>query len=311
MTVSTATTAPPARAGTSRLTFGGVVRSEFIKLFTLRSTFWCIVIVIVLSVGFGLVAATLQAPARAGAPAAAPLTVAAQQAAAVSYATIGSRIGELVLAVLGALVITGEYGTGMIRSTFAAVPKRTPALIAKALVLGITSLVVGLVAIFGTAAIIFPLLPGAKKIHPDWTDWHVVESLLGGAVYLLVIALIAFSIGAIIRNSAGGIAAALGLVLVLPGLVALIGGLTQLTWIENIATVLPSAVGANLSTYSGQQTKVVSGLLSLDRLDSGLILLAWFVVLFVVAAVLLKRRGRVACAPGCETTSREPSGRRA
>jgi ABC-2 type transport system permease protein len=286
---ATATTAAPI-AGKSRLTFGGVIKSEFIKLFTLRSTFWCIVIVVVLSVGFGLIAATLQAPARAGAPAAVPLTTAAQQAAAVSYATIGSRIGELVLAVLGALVITGEYGTGMIRSTFAAVPKRTPALIAKAIVLAVTSFVVGLVAIFGTAAIIFPLLPGSKKIHPDWTDWHVVESLFGAALYLAIIALIAFSVGAIIRNSAGGIAAALGLVLVLPGLVELIGGLTQLTWIQNIGKVLPSAVGGNLSNYTGTKTQVVSGLISLDRLDSGLILVGWFVVLFVVAAVLLKRR---------------------
>jgi ABC-2 type transport system permease protein len=291
--VTTSTATPTTVATfprTSRLTFGGILKSEFIKLFTLRSTFWCIVIVVVLSVGFGLIAATVQAPARAGIPAAPALTVAAQQATAVSYATIGSQIGELVLAVLGALVITGEYGTGMIRSTFAAVPKRIPALIAKAIVLAITSFVVGIVAIFGTAATIFPLLPGAKKIHPDWTDWHVIEALIGGALYLVLIALIAFCIGAIIRNSAGGIAAALGLVLVLPTLVDVIGGLTGATWIQNIGKILPSAAGGNLSKYTGSKTQVVSGLISLDRLDSGLIVLAWFVVLFVVAAVLLKRR---------------------
>jgi ABC-2 type transport system permease protein len=241
-------------------------------------------------VGIGLIIATVNPPARAGVPAVGPLTVAAQQASAVSYATAGSQIGELVLAVLGALVITGEYGTGMIRSTLAAVPKRLPALIAKAIILAITAFVVGVVSIFGTAAIIFPLLPGTKKIHPDWTDWHVPESLFGGALYLVLVALIAFCIGAIIRNSAGGIAAALGLILVLPGLVGLIGGLTQITWIENIANFLPSAVGANLSHYAGTKTQVVSGIISLDRLDSGLILVGWFVVLFVVAAVLLKRR---------------------
>ncbi len=288
MTTTTATVAPPARS--SRLTFGGVLRSEFIKLFTLRSTFWCIVIVIVLSVGFGLIAATVSAPARAGVPAPAALSTAAQQAQAVSYATIGSQIGELVLAVLGALVITGEYGTGMIRSTFAAVPRRTPALLAKAIVLGITSFVVGMIAIFGTAAIIFPLLPGSKKIHPDWSDGHVIEAMVGGALYLVLIALIAFSIGAIIRNSAGGIASALGLVLVLPTLVDVIGGLTQATWIQNIGTVLPSAAGSNLSSYTGHTTQVVGGLLSLNRLDSGLVVVAWFVVLFVIAAVLLRRR---------------------
>ena len=289
-TTATATTPATPSSPSSRLTFGGVIRSEFIKLFTVRSTFWCIVIVIVLSVGFGLILATVSAPARAGVPVAPTPTLAVQQADSVNDATIGSKIGELVLAVLGALVITGEYGTGMIRSTLAAVPRRTPALIAKAIVLAITAFVVGLVSIFGTAAIIFPLLPGTKKLHPDWTDIHVLYSLAGGAIYLAFIALIAFCIGAIIRNSAGGIAAALGLVLVLPTLVDIIGGLTQLTWIENIGTILPSALGSNLSDYTGHPTQVVSGLLSLNRLDSGLILLGWFLVLFVVAAVLLKRR---------------------
>lgn len=287
--MSTATaTATPSRA--TRLTFGGIMKSEFIKLFTLRSTFWCIVIVVVLSVGFGLILATVSPPARAGVPAPGALSTAQQQADFVTYATVGSQIGELVLAVLGALVITGEYGTGMIRSTLTAVPGRLSALIAKAIVLAITAFIVGLVSIFGTAAIIAPLLPGTKKIHPDWTDTHVLESLVGGALYLMLIALIAFSIGAIIRNSAGGIAAALGLVLVLPTLVGIIGGLTQLTWIQNIGTILPSAAGSNLSGYTGTKTQVVSGLISLDRLDSGLVVVGWFLMLFVIAAVLLKRR---------------------
>jgi ABC-2 type transport system permease protein len=291
VTAATVTAAPlttPPRA--LRLTFGGVLKSEFIKLFTLRSTFWCILIVVVLSVGFGLIAATVTAPARAGVPAAPALTTAAQQATAVSYATIGSTIGELVLAVLGALVITGEYGTGMIRSTFAAVPKRIPALIAKAIVLALTSFVLGIVAIFGTALIIFPLLPGAKKIHPDWTDRHVIEAMIGGALFLVLVALIAFSLGAIIRNSAGGIASTLGLLLVLPPLVGLVGSLTHATWVENIAKVLPSAVGSNLSSYSVGKTQVVDGLVSFNRLDSGLVVVAWAVILFVVALVLVKRR---------------------
>ena len=288
MTTHSSTTRSHARPK-SHLSFGGVLKSEFIKLFTLRSTFWCIVIVVVLSVGIGLLIATVNPPARAGVATTPTLTDAAQQAAAVRDATVGTAFGELVLAVLGALVITGEYGTGMIRSTFAAVPKRLPALFAKAIALAITALVVGLVSIYGTAAIIFPLLPG-KKIHPDWGNWHLNESLIGGAVYLVLIALIAFSIGAIIRNSAGGIAAALGLILVLPGVVSLIGGLTGATWVQNIATIMPTSAGGNLYSYAQDKTAVVSGLLTLNRLDGGLILLGWFVVLFAIAAVLLKRR---------------------
>jgi len=274
-----------------KLTFGGIVKSEFIKLFTVRSTFWCLLILIVLSVGLGLLVSTVTRPAAPGEHAITVLTNAQQQAQAVSDATIGSEIGELVLAVLGALVITGEYGTGMIRSKFAAVPKRLPALIGKALVLAITAFVAGLVTIYGTAAIIFPLLPSHKPaIHPDWSDWHLNESLIGGAVYLALIALIAFSVGALIRNSAGGVAGALGLVFVLTIIETIVAGVTGAKWIANIGTILPTNAGGALYSYTNPKTQVVSGLLSLDRLDGGLILFGWFLVLFVLAAVLLKRR---------------------
>jgi ABC-2 type transport system permease protein len=288
-TSATAPTIPSKPTHATRLTFGGIVKSEFIKLFTLRSTFWCIVILVILSVGFGLLVSTIQPPHRAGIPVQHALDAAQQQARAVSDATIGSQIGELVFAVLGALVITGEYGTGMIRSTFAAVPKRTPALIGKAFVLAITTFVAGLVTVYGTAAIIFPLLPGIK-VHPHWNDWHLNESLIGAAVYLALIALLAFSVGAIIRSSAGGIAGALGLVFVLPLILQIVGAVTQATWVQNIGTILPTSAGGNLSSYTQTKTQVVSGVLSLDRLDGALILVGWFVVLFVVAAVLLKRR---------------------
>ena len=164
-----------------------------------------------------------------------------------------------------------------------------PALIAKAIVLAITTFVVGLVTIYRTAVIIFPLLPG-KHIHPDWGDWKLEEALIGGAVYLAIIALIAFSIGAIIRNSAGGIAAALGLILVLPGILELVAGLTQATWAQNLVVFAPTSAGGHLYDYVVTAPVAVSGVASLDRTTGGLVLLAWFVVLFIVAAVLLKRR---------------------
>ena len=283
------TTAPATRnAHVPKVRFSGIIKSEFIKLFTLRSTFWCILIVLVLSIGVGLLLATVSPPARAGIPTV-TLTTAAQQGEAVTYATVGTGFGELVLAVLGVLVIAGEYSTGMIRSTFAAVPGRLPALFAKALVLAITTFVVGLVTIYATALVIFPLLPG-KHIHPNWGDWKVEEALIGGAVYLAIISLIAFSLGAIIRNNAGGIAAALGLILVLPTILNIISGTTQATWAENLVVFAPTSAGSHLYEYVVSVPKAVSGVASLDRTTGGLVLLAWFVVLFVVAAVMLKRR---------------------
>lgn len=295
MTTTTppATVTPPSPVTTPthpiRLTFRGVLKSEFIKLWTLRSTFWCCVIVIVLSVGIGLLLATVQAPARAGVPVNPSPTTAAQQATAVRDATVGTGIGQLVLSVLGVLVISGEYSTGMIRSTFAAEPKRLPTLFAKAIVLGITTFVVGLVTVFGTAAIIFPLLPGIH-VHPNWGDSKLELALFGAAGYLAVISLIAFSIGALIRTTAGGIAAAIGLILVAPTILDIVAATTGATWAQNLVAFAPTNAGGKLYAYVSSAPSTTSGVVSLDAHTGGLVLLAWFVVLFVAAAVLLKRR---------------------
>ena len=285
VTATTGTTPPRAL----RLTFGGVLKSEFIKLFTLRSTFWCCVIVVLLSVGVGLLLATVTPPARAGVPAAPNPSTLQQQATAVRDATVGTGIGQLVLSVLGVLVISGEYGTGMIRSTFAAEPKRLPTLIAKAIVLGLTTFVVGLVTVFGTAAIIFPLLPGIH-VHPDWSDSKLLLALFGAAAYLAVVSLIAFSIGAIIRNTAGGVAAAIGLILVAPTILEIVAGTTGAAWAANLVAFAPTNSGGKLYAYVSSSPSTTDGVVSLDAHQGGLVLLAWFVVLFVVAAVLLKRR---------------------
>jgi ABC-2 type transport system permease protein len=266
-----------------------VLKSEFIKLFTLRSTFWCCVIVVLLAVGVGLLLATVTPPARAGVPAAPDPTTLQQQATAVRDATVGTGIGQLVLSVLGVLVISGEYGTGMIRSTFAAEPKRLPTLIAKAIVLGISTFVVGLVTVFGTAAIIFPLLPGIH-VHPDWSDSKLLLALFGAAGYLMVVSLIAFSIGAIIRNTAGGVAAAIGLILVAPTILEIVAATTGAVWAQNLVAFAPTNAGGKLYAYVSSSPSTTDGVVSLDAHQGGLVLLAWFVVLFVVAAVLLKRR---------------------
>ncbi|MEJ1230094.1 MAG: hypothetical protein WDM88_04895 [Galbitalea sp.] len=155
--------------------------------------------------------------------------------------------------------------------------------------LAVTTLVVGLITIYGTAAIIFPLLPGIH-VHPDWSDWKLNEALLGGAVYLAIISLIAFSIGAIIRSTAGGIAAALGLILVLPTILQIIAATTQATWAQNLIVFSPTNAGGHLYDYVVGTPTATAGVALLDRTEGGLVLLAWFVVLFVVAAILLKRR---------------------
>jgi ABC-2 type transport system permease protein len=276
--------APP--SANYRLSFGGILRSEWIKLRTVRSTNWCYLIIIVLTVGLGyLVAGTIPTPSGAGAG-----SHAAQQAAWVQAATIGVSFSQLVSAVLGALVITSEYGTGMIRSTITAVPTRLPALVAKVLVFGVTTFVVALVSLTATALLVAPLL-SAKGIHPDFGDPAVWLAIVGGAGFLALIGVLSLSLGAIIRNSAGGIATSLGLILVLPIVLSILTAVTQANWARNLESFLPSGAGGRMYAYvSGTETAMPAGIVVLEPWQGFLVLAGWFVVLFFVASTLFKRR---------------------
>ena len=277
------------------LTFAGILDSEWIKLRTLRSTFWCYVIIVALTVLLGLlIASAIRSPDTA-------LSHAEQQSTWMSAATLGINFSQLVVGVLGALVITGEYGTGMIRSTFTAVPKRLPALFAKAIVFGVTTFVVAFISLVIAALVTAPLLAN-KGVTADFGDGQVWLTLLGGAGYLALIGLMSLAIGLLIRASAGGIAAALGLVLVVPIILSIIARVTQADWASNIAAYLPSNAGGKLFAYPSDAVATLptrpgaaasaaaTSTVDLTSWQGLLVLVAWFVVLFVVGLVLLKRR---------------------
>jgi ABC-2 type transport system permease protein len=271
-----------ARGQLSRLTFGGVLRSEWIKLRSLRSTAWCYAIVIAVTIGLGaLYSWNSQGQGS---------TADGIRSLAVGASTLGVNFAQLVVAVLGALMITGEYGTGMIRSTLAAVPKRLPALIAKCLVFGVATFVVSAVALAGTAVACWLVLSN-NGIHPDFFDSRVLLPLVGAAGYLALIGMLSLALGAIIRSSAGGIAVALGLILVAPLILRILVGVTRAVWPVNVSAFLPNSAGGLLWSYtSGATPPAPSGYIVLTTLQGGLILGAWVVVAFVIAAILLKRR---------------------
>jgi ABC-2 type transport system permease protein len=272
-------------SATYKLTFAGLLRSEWIKLWSLRSTYWCLGLMIVQFIGLGLLLATVHG---SGKLVEAPQAV--QQGNAAFIATAGTTIGELIVAVLGVLVISGEYGTGMIRSSFTADPRRLPTIVAKGLVLAFTTFIASLIAVYGAAAVAFPLLAGSKS-YPEFGDGKLQLALLGAAAYLAIVSLIAFSLGAIIRSTAGGIAAALGLVLVVPIVTAVLVRVTQADWASNISVLTPTSAGDHLFAYATAPPPAgPAGLIVLDATTGPLVFVAWFVLLFAIAAVLLKRR---------------------
>jgi ABC-2 type transport system permease protein len=282
--MSTSTPTPVFTPTGRDLSFGGVVASEWIKFRSIRSTWWCFAILVVLTVGFTLLlSASLSVdPAPTGDSA---------QALSVQAVTISTTFGALVVSVLGVLIISGEYGTGMIRSTLTAVPKRTPALLAKALVFAVATFVVAVIS-FGISIVVAVALLSGKGLETDLADPQYWLAILGGVGYLVLVGLIAFSLGAIIRNTAGSVAVALGLVLAAPIVLNIVGVLTQLVWLQNLEKILPSSAGSALAAYpvesSGAPT--TEGLWTIEPWAGGLILVAWVVVLFSAAIVLLKRR---------------------
>jgi ABC-2 type transport system permease protein len=292
--MTTATATSPARsnhAPLSRLTFGGILRSEWIKLRSLRSTFWCYLLIVVLNVGFAALIAlndlsggdAARGPARAA-------SGETGMAAAVTAVTLGINFTGLIAAVLGALMITGEYGTGMIKSTFTADPKRLGAFFGKAIVFGVVTFVVGFVSLILSALAAAPLLSNSSKITLDWSSGHLWLALVGGAGYLALAGLIAYGFGAIIRASAGGIAAAIGLLFVVPIVMQVVSGLTQAKWAANVAAFLPSNAGGKMFAYSSGTSGVKDGLLTLDQTQGLLVMIGWVVISLVFALILVKRR---------------------
>lgn len=275
----------------ARLSFGGILRSEWIKLVSLRSTVWCYVILVVLTIGMTALLAGLSG---VGVPeeGTGAFSSEAVQSTWLQTATVGTNLGQLVVAVLGAIVITGEYGTGMIRSTFAAVPGRTAALVGKIVVFGGVTFVVSFVSLVISALLAAPLL-AANGYDVDVADGNVWLGLVGAAGFVTLIGLMALGIGTILRNTAGAIATALGLLLVLPGILQIFAAVTQIEWLFDVVAFLPSSAGAALTSYPTTPVEYPPGVfvpLTLEPVQALLVLIAWVAVPLVIGAVLLKRR---------------------
>jgi ABC-2 type transport system permease protein len=285
----TATAVRPMTRTAPRLTFGGVLRSEWIKLTTLRSTRWSFGLIVLLSLAIGmLMAASFTLGTDAQGNAIRPDAESGRMFAML-VCTIGLNFGQLIAAVLGVLVVSGEYSTGMIKSSLAAVPRRLPVLWAKAIVLFLTTTAVGLVTVLVVFLATAPLR-GPKGLDATLADPEVLLALGGGALYLGLVSLFALGLGTLIRSSAGGIAAALGALLVLPVVFELLGMLAE--WSREIIPYLVSNAGSVMFTIPQEAGAVVEGMggATLSPGVATLVVLAWALVSLALGAVALRRR---------------------
>ncbi|GAB3596659.1 ABC transporter permease subunit [Microbacterium tumbae] len=241
--MSTLTAEPRRATHTSphRLTFVRALRSEAIKLATLRSTWWAIGITAVLTIGIAaLIAQAMNAPGFGG----------------IQAVVSPIQFTMLLAGVLGAIAVTGEYSTGMIRSTLAAVPVRGLVLAAKAVVVAALLFLSSLVIFLAAALAVSPILE-AKDAGLDWSDpEQTVLPILGAAVAMAVFALIGVAFGFMIRSGAGAIAATVGLLFVLPIVMSMFAMPGEgWEWIPEITEHLPmiSAQSAILPQVGGME----------------------------------------------------------
>jgi hypothetical protein len=213
MMLATAT-APETRAvPTGRYGARGVLRSELTKLRTVRSGTWTIlalvgvtiIIGVGTSVGMASSWASLSASQRAGFD-------------PTNFSLNGLLFGQLAAGVLGALVMSSEYGTGLIRSTLAAVPNRRLVLGAKAVVVGAVVLAVGEVVSFASFFLGQAILAGSAP-SAGIGDPGVLRAVAGGGLYLGLLALLGLGVATIVRHTAGAIATFVGIVLIAPTIV--------------------------------------------------------------------------------------------
>jgi len=241
--------------------FRSVLRSEWTKLWSVRSTWWCTAVYLLVVGGGGWLAA-------------AGTDTAARADVAVQTALTGFGIGQLVLVVLGVLVVTGEFASGMALVSLTVVPRRGRLLVAKTVVvLTYCVLLSALLAVVcALAARTLTAVPGG--VRPDDPDVLRTLGLQVGAAGL--VGVLSVALGTVLRSTAGAVGVGMALVFVAPPALALVGS----RWASHLSQSLPALrVGedAFLAVATSWQVGMV-------------VLAAWAVGVWLVAAVLFARR---------------------
>lgn len=258
-----------------------VLNSEFIKFRTLLSTLILLGSTVLVMVGFGALSAwgTGQfSEAATQDPQAAAAFAAQGGDLAVGVPTSGIAFAQLILGALGVLLMSSEFSTGMARSTFAAVPRRTPAFIAKLLVVVLTAFVLTAASAYLAGLVSLPILDN-YNLKLDLASSQSVKMLLVNSLYVAAVAAIGMSLGSLVRNSAGGIMSLVGLFFVAPIAFQLIPG----DFFVEARKYLPGNTVEPLTAVQHVPD-------TLEAWQAALVLGAWVVIPVVLAAVLLKKR---------------------
>lgn len=223
--------------------YSDVLRSEWTKLRSVRSTYWTLAIAIGLGVGLGALASTLSASHYASDP------IEHIGFDPATRSLLSLELAQLAFAVLGVITVTGEYSSGMIRTSFTAVPRRTRMMSAKLAVFAAAALVVGEIIAFVTFSLgqflihQYPGVPSASLGQPN-----VLRVVVGAGLYLVVIGLLGAGLAVIVRGAAAGIAIVVAMLFIIPGLVE--AALPQ-SWAQPIDKYWPTDAGQRVIFLHG------------------------------------------------------------
>ncbi|MHB1988581.1 MAG: ABC transporter permease subunit [Acidimicrobiales bacterium] len=263
-------TLPPGHYGIS-----GLLRSEWTKLRSVRSTMWTLGITVVLGIGVSVLAT---AETRAHWLTTSPAS--RQGFDPISTSLIGMFIGQFAIGILGVLVMSAEYGTGTIRATLSATPRRPLVLVAKVIVFGVAALIVAEIVSF-LAFFVGQALLTAPAVHATLASPGAWRAVVGSGLYVGVLGLLSLGLAAIIRHTAGAISAYVGILLVLPLIVRALPSSIEF----DVRRYLPDRIGAQiLSAPANGLPGAFSPWIGL------LVLCGYAAALLVVGGVLFVRR---------------------
>jgi ABC-2 type transport system permease protein len=225
--------APSGRAGVV-----GTLRSEITKIRSVRSTYWTLLALLVVSIGIG---AAISAGIASHWP---KMTPAEQATFDPTRASLGGLyyLGELVIVVLGALTLTSEYSTGMIRTSLTVMPRRSVLYATKAAVFTVVALITALVASF-IAFFLGQALLSSTHANAALSQPNVLRAVIGSALYITLCGLFAYGVGAMLRHTAGSITTLVALLFVLP----ILSNLLPSNWRAELERWLPSSAGTAIS----------------------------------------------------------------
>ena len=257
---------------TGRAGFVDALRSEFTKIRSTRSTYWTLLALIVVCIGIGALASAETASH--------PQGVSPASFDGTQQSLAGLYVGQLVIAALGALTITSEYSTGMIRTSLAVQPRRGVVFAAKGVVFAVVTLITGLIASFGSFFVGQAIL-SSGHLSATLGQPNVLRAVIGGALFLTACGMLAYGLGAILRHTAAAISAAIGLLFVLTVLVQFL----PQSWQNNVDKWMPALAGGQIWA-----TKANPGSHQFPAWGGFAVLAGWAAVAIIVGLVLFRTR---------------------